>query len=976
MTRIICLLVGALACWPVPALAADKVFLGVGFDERLSGEAGLADALRQVQLPLSGMPLNVRVVVERSEVERQPGVYIFDALDARVARYRQIEGLRIYIDLRDAAPAPAALDAWGRFVRTIAARYRGVARGYVFGAGTLDAPPAPREHAFFVKTTAVNLRAGDDGAATIMGGVRDADAAWLASVYLEDIAPYVDALGLEAGSENPAILALVEQYDPSASVVLLAETLGDNPAAGARRFLERHLGVLGTRISGVTYTAPVPVIAAALAPIASLRGMLGQELVGLDEHALGVRLTRAGEDVTTQVRHQLLFGLGSLTSYLVYSEPNGPLELVLSEPTGTRPTIGDALRGARVPARSFRYDSSSRIARMELPGGPSTLVVDWGAGEGANYSAREEVASTVVPSVAEIISRHQQAQAAQDSLLSSYIAHADMEQHFRSTAIDSGFDVMTENRFFIEGKNAEWEELSFRLNGTKWGPKRPAFPLLQAEKVLSLPLDLRLNTDYRYHFVGVETVDGRPCFALRFDPVEEDRTLYRGTVWIDRETYLKVKAQTIQTRLSSPVVSSEEIQYFSSVGTIADRTIHLLTRLVGRQIMLIAGRNLLVERGIRFDAFQLNAPDFAAQREAARAGGHVMYRDTDEGLRYLVMQDGVRVVQTATTTATAGLMGITYDPSYDYPLPLIGINYLNFNFRGKDNQLAVVFGGVLALVNLQRPKLIGPHVDGSLDLFAIAVKGNDRTYDGSGELKAQRLTTRPFSTGVNLGWQMAEFQKLVASYQFRFDAFSVDAETSSAFRPPVSTITNGAGLSWEWKQGGYSFLAGGTSYRRARWEPWGDPGDYRPADQSYLKYSASLSKDYYFGFQKVHLNAAYYGGRDLDRFSAYAFGLFDDNRVHGVPSAGVRFGELGMARGSYSFNLFDQYRFDVFLDRAFGRDPRLTTNWQALTGIGIGGNIRGPHNTLLRADVGKSFLPPQYRQPGSLIVQFQILKPL
>ena len=343
---------------------------------------------------------------------------------------------------------------------------------------------------------------------------------------------------------------------------------------------------------------------------------------------------------------------------------------------------------------------------------------------------------------------------------------------------------------------------------------------------------------------------------------------------------------------------------------------------------------------------------------------------------YLVMQGGVRVVQPATTTATAGLMGITYDPSYDYPLPLIGINYLNFNFMGKDNQLAVVFGGVLALVNLQRPKLIGPHVDGSLDLFAIAVKANDRTYDGSGELTGHRLTARPFSTGFNLGWQMAEFQKLVASYQFRFDAFSVDPATSATFRPPVSTITNGLGLSWEWQQGGYSFLAGGTSYRRARWEPWGDPGDYRPGDQTYLKYSASLSRDYVFGLQKVHLNAAYYGGRDLDRFSAYAFGLFDDNRVHGVPSAGVRFGELGMVRGSYSFNLFDQYRFDVFLDQAVGRDPRLTTEWQALTGFGIGGNIRGPHNTLLRGDVGKSFLPLQYRQPGSLIVQFQILKPL
>jgi hypothetical protein len=113
----------------------------------------------------------------------------------------------------------------------------------------------PREHAFFVKTTAINLRAGDDGAATIMGGVRDTDAAWLAAVYLEDVAPYVDAIGLEAGSTNAASLALVEQYDPSSSVGLLGEPLGADPAAGARCFLERHLSVMGTRISGVTYAA-------------------------------------------------------------------------------------------------------------------------------------------------------------------------------------------------------------------------------------------------------------------------------------------------------------------------------------------------------------------------------------------------------------------------------------------------------------------------------------------------------------------------------------------------------------------------------------------------------------------------------------------------------------------------------------------------------------------------------------------------
>jgi hypothetical protein len=287
-----------------------------------------------------------------------------------------------------------------------------------------------------------------------------------------------------------------------------------------------------------------------------------------------------------------------------------------------------------------------------------------------------------------------------------------------------------------------------------------------------------------------------------------------------------------------------------------------------------------------------------------------------------------------------------------------------------------VFGGVLAIANVQRPKLLGQHVDGSLDLFAIGVKSNDRTYDLDGELAGQRLTTLPFSTGVNLGWQVSQFQKITASYQFLFNAFSREDGTAPAFRVPVSTVTNGLGLSFEWKQGGYSLVASGTSYSRAKWEPWGEAGDYRPTDRQYLKYSVSLSKDFFFGIQKIHINSAYYGGRDLDRFSAYQSGFYDDNRIHGVPSAGVRFGELAMFRGGYSFNLFDQYRLDLFLDQAYGKDHRLASGWQAVTGVGLGGNMRGPFDTMLRGEVGKSFLPSQYRRPGSLVVQIQILKPL
>ena len=120
--------------------------------------------------------------------------------------------------------------------------------------------------------------------------------------------------------------------------------------------------------------------------------------------------------------------------------------------------------------------------------------------------------------------------------------------------------------------------------------------------------------------------------------------------------------------------------------------------------------------------------------------------------------------------------------------------------------------------------------------------------------------------------------------------------------PSHGTASGGAGLTYEWKRAGYAFTGSSLWARRAEWHPWGAPGPPEKTSPDYAKYSLGLSKDVYVGpFQKIHLNAAYFGGRRLDRFTQYQFGLFDDTRMHGVPSAGVRFGELVMARGSYAF---------------------------------------------------------------------------
>src|SRR5262249_52522959 len=217
-------------------------------------------------------------------------------------------------------------------------------------------------------------------------------------------------------------------------------------------------------------------------------------------------------------------------------------------------------------------------------------------------------------------------------------------------------------------------------------------------------------------------------------------------------------------------------------------------------------------------------------------------------------------------------------------------------------------------------------------------------------------------------------------YQFRFDGFARDTTTADAFAVPSSTVTQGFGGAWEYRRAGYSLLLNGSWFGRASWKPWGLPGSDTATDASpstYEKYQASLSRDFHVGpFQKIHLNGAYFGGQDLDRFSRYQFGLFDDTRIHGVPASGVRYGELAMARGSYSLNVFEQYRLDLYLDRAWGRDDSGHGAWDPITGLGVAVNVRAPWNTILRADFGKSFLPERYGSLGSTVFQILLLKPM
>jgi len=921
------------------------------------------------------IPMAVRVAIE---LEQTGTALPAAGLETRLAEYEGL-GLRLW-PVISVPTDQAGVTRWRALLKPWLTRHRQLLAVLELRV-TEQAIPVAR---FAIEAAATDLRAAAPSARLAVGGPV-AVPERLPGLIDASVAPYVDLIAVSSRELADRSLASLKATASAIKAALIDQRLPADPQGAQSALIDLHVSSLASQIVAIAAEGEPRALEAAISALRPLAILMNGDVDAIDPGASSLTLSSQGQDVSAQVVHRLLFENRTFGMYLFYrsDESATPLDVAINVPIEGTPVVVDLTRGSQTPARGYRRDGQTVHVQAPRTGRP--MLIDFNAEGGDVFAARSEIAAERLLSVDEIIARHRLQQASQDLLIQHYAARVLMEQHFRPTVADQGYDVVTENRYFSGPDGVEWEEQSFSVNGSHWGANRPPFPLLQPEKVLSLPLQLQFGADYRYRLNGVERTDGFDCYVVKFDPVNAKQSLYRGTVWIDRRTFARVKVQAVQTNLSAPVVSNEEVQRYRPVESVEGHPLFLFEGLTARQIVMIAGRNLLVEKLVKFSDFVVNGSDFDETRRAARAGDRIMYKETDRGLRYYVKQGTERVVRDRPTEkAKAMAMGVTIDPSFAFPLPIFGINYLNFALGGRqDSQLAMLFAGVLAAVNVQRPKIGGTPFDASVDLFVIAVPSSDRVHDAQGERPGERVITWPETTGLNLGWQYTPFQKTTFQYQFRFDGYHADTTTVAEFQVPSSTITHGVGGAYEYRRGGYSFVANGAWYERGNWKPWGlaassDPGHGLDVPQrTYSRYSAGLSKDLFLGaFQKVHFNGAYFGGQHLDRFSRYQFGLFDDTRIHGVPASGLRFDELAMVRGSYTFNIFDQYRIDLFLERASGRDRTAGRPWQSLTGTGVGLNVRAPFGTILRADIGHSFLPDRYRGIGSTVLQIMFLKPL
>jgi hypothetical protein len=826
------------------------------------------------------------------------------------------------------------------------------------GGAILEIPPASdtTRTAFAVKRLSSAFRGGspDAGFALDAGGPLDA-------ALEEELAPYLDAL-VDRDDRPPAppqaianrwvLSTYGRQNGPIAGSDLL-RAIGREHAAGISVALA---GLLQNRDSDVRFAEDFTALGRIQAYL--------KENVSRDPSPLSATqwVARPSAPLGWETRpYEVVqfFDAKAFTPILFLPQSASPrVELELPANVYASASVENLESGAR---RDFTL-TGAKILTLDLTKGPLAAVLHPARRPGGETRTTVEVGAERGLTAEEIVARERAWDAGQRAQFTSYITHVKTSLRFRIAEVNETFDLtILGPLFYRRGEPTEWEWDEFYLNGVKWkGRTLPKLPILQPEKVTTLPLDIRLEEDYDYALKGESTVFGRRAYHLAFAPKSAagDKPIYRGSVWIDKETFALLRRDSVQLNLKGETLSNVQTELYRPVPGRPEVFLPLEIR--GEQVFSTAGRTTAIERDVVMESVAIDPPDFADRRARAHASQAQMIRDTDRGMRYLVPDrehPGERVVEEKISKkSTFGLLGAFYDDSLDYPLPLLGIQHFNFDLWGKGKQLSVFFGGALLTANYTDPSLAGGRFDLGADLFGVAFAFGDVSYRNGREVSSEKIKHLPAVFQVNVGHPLGPYLKASLGLFTKWDDFQRDKDTGPTFVTPVDTFTDGAELKLVANISGFNAVASGSVYRRRKWEFWGDPAtsEFNPDQQNYRKYSLSVSKDRYFsGFRKLHLGVAYLGGSNLDRFSKYEFGTFSGNPIRGYKSGSLRTESAFVANVSYGLNIEDLIRFEGFYDQAILRDKRSGFHDTYFSGAGLLASVNGPwQNSLLRAEVG------------------------
>ena len=618
-----------------------------------------------------------------------------------------------------------------------------------------------------------------------------------------------------------------------------------------------------------------------------------------------------------------------------------------------------------------------------------------------------EVKGGVDLKIEEIIARWQQNREAQKQRLQNYLASSFMSLHFESTNLGPGFDVsMQLEQFFSRDGQMEIAQKEFYVNGVKFG-KNHEFPLpqIEPEKVLTQPLELKLNERYDYKLLGTEQVNGAMCYVIGVEPRVLDKSraklpdeaLYSGKIWIDGATFREVKQYLSQRGAKSNVLVNTETQIFELVSDPNGHQFNLLRSISAQQLLNAAGRDFVVQRKVQFSNYRINSPEFSGALAEEHSSDDPMFRDTDEGLRSLHKKGGERVLVDKSVKRIESLIaGAMYGGTFNFPIPFLGISIADFDFHHTGAQLSTFFAGPILVSDLS--KQYRPRFRLALDLALSGLPGENRIYSNNTELLQGEVWTWEQTTGLRASWQASTHLSVTANTYLAYDNFLRTSSAAEVYELPRNGLNVLPGLEIKYNRKGYVFDAQGTRGERINWRPFGcsslalppagcgSSSSSPPAQNTLLTqrpqnaftlYNADLNKDYYIGkFTKGGWDMSYWGGNQLDRFSRYFPSFLSSPRLHGIPPGTDSFDAIAMANVHYGFHLLDFMKIDGMYAYARARNQEESLRFRKFDGLEVNFNTPGPLGTLVQGTVSYALDGNIARYNSRWAAYILIFKPL
>ena len=572
----------------------------------------------------------------------------------------------------------------------------------------------------------------------------------------------------------------------------------------------------------------------------------------------------------------------------------------------------------------------------------------------------------------EVVARHQAVARRQERRVTHVISRGVTTLTFEAPGFPAPVTITSDTVVYTGAGRTELEQRSIRVNGIEFKASGvPRLPIIEPERVVTLPLAISLSDRYRYRLLDDETVRGIRCYVVEFEPADAGAALFRGRAWIALESFGVVRIRAAQTGLRGAIVSSEQLDDFVE----AEPDTWLLSRSESRQLYEGAAHRTPIQRILAISAHEVNPPNFDTRLERAYASSSLMLRDTAEGFRYLKRAPDrdepgadhpvrVEVAEPADRIRTVG-GGVIIDPNINTPLPFAGVSYADFNLFDTGAQLNAFFGGSYGQLAFSLPSLFGTRWQLGVRAFGIASSYNDRAFREGREIYEENVRQRPAHASVWLLRPLTARLAMRVGYDIDYTRLTRAPETAPGFIVPANQLVHGARLGIEGQHGGWAGSLWWNPARRSGWREWGRaPGtngvtngvaEYDPRHQTFQRFGAAVSRTNALTPTVVtRVELAGMSGTDLDRFSRYSFGTFD-NRLHGYPSALVRYDRGALLRTAVAWSMSRVARLDGFVDTAWVRDRGFGAGYRNYTGVGTALEAPAPFGILASLEWGYGF---------------------